>query len=158
MPYLIDGHNLIPKVAGLSLRAMDDEERLIQLLQTFSRIRRQPVEVFFDGAPAGHAGTQRYGNIIAHFVPLGRTADDAIRARLAKLGNGARNWRVVSSDRQVLAETRSRHAEGVSSEDFARQLQAAAEEAMRSPQGSSAMSEEEVEDWLKLFGENPDTL
>jgi hypothetical protein len=39
MPYLIDGHNLIPKLIGFSLRAMDDEEQLIPLLQTFSRVR-----------------------------------------------------------------------------------------------------------------------
>ena len=38
MPYLIDGHNLIPKVAGLSLKAVDDEMQLIELLQEFCRI------------------------------------------------------------------------------------------------------------------------
>ena len=61
MPYLIDGHNLIPKLAGFSLSAMDDEMQLIPLLQTFSRVRRQPVEVYFDRAPAGHAGARRFG-------------------------------------------------------------------------------------------------
>ena len=97
MPYLIDGHNLIPKLAGFSLSAMDDEMQLISLLQTFSRVRRQPVEVYFDRAPAGHAGVRRFGTITAHFVPSSRTADDAIRERLARLGADARNWRVVSA-------------------------------------------------------------
>lgn len=156
MPYLIDGHNLIPKLAGFSLSAMDDEEQLIPLLQTFSRIRRQTVEVYFDGAPAGHAGTRRYGMVTAHFVPVTRTADDAIRARLAKLGTSARNWRVVSSDHQVQAETRSRHAESISSEDFARELQRVMEEAQRSPQGPGALSDGEIKDWMRLFGEDPD--
>ena len=27
MPYIIDGHNLIPKVSGLSLGDMDDEQQ-----------------------------------------------------------------------------------------------------------------------------------
>ena len=50
MPYLIDGHNLIPKIPGLSLEMLDDEDRLIELLQEFARVRRQRIEVFFDQA------------------------------------------------------------------------------------------------------------
>ena len=34
MPTIIDGHNLIPKVRGLSLQRLDDELELIQKLQT----------------------------------------------------------------------------------------------------------------------------
>lgn len=156
MPYLIDGHNLIPKLSGFSLRAMDDEERLVPLLQTFSRVRRQSVEVFFDGAPAGYSGPRRYGTLTAHFVRQGRTADDAIRVRLARLGANARNWRVVSSDRQVQAEARSRHAEAISSEDFARDLQKALDEAQSSPEGPAQLSQQEVDDWLHLFGGDDD--
>lgn len=155
MPYLIDGHNLIPKLS-ISLRAMDDEDQLIALLQTFSRVRRQPVEVFFDKAPPGYAGQRRVGTVTAHFVRQGRTADDAIRARLEKLGVRARNYRVVSSDRQVQAETHSRHAESISSEEFARDLQRALEEAQRSPQGPNTLSDQELAEWMRLFGEDPD--
>ena len=35
MSYLIDGHNLIPKIPGLTLRQMDDENELIEILQRF---------------------------------------------------------------------------------------------------------------------------
>jgi hypothetical protein len=152
MPYLIDGHNLIPKLAGFSLSAMDDEEKLIPLLQTFSRVRRQPVEVFFDGAPPGHSGQRRYGNVTAHFVRQGRTADDAIRLRLEKLGAAAKNWIVVSSDRQVQAEARSRHAESLSSEEFARELLHVSECSQRSPDGPTKLTDQELDDWLRLFG------
>lgn len=154
MPYLIDGHNLIPKLTGFSLSAMDDEEKLIPLLQTFSRVRRQPVEVFFDGAPPGHSGQRRYGAITAHFVRQGRTADDAIRLRLEKLGAAAKNWKVVSSDRQVQAEARSRHAESLSSEEFARELLQVSDSSQRSPDVPAKLSDQEVEDWLRLFGED----
>ena len=41
MGYLIDGHNLIPKIPGMSLRMEDDEQELIQLLQDFSRYKRK---------------------------------------------------------------------------------------------------------------------
>src|SRR4030095_6718911 len=81
MPYLIDGHNLIPKL-GLRLDSPDDEMELIAILQEFSRLERRQVEVFFDGAPAGQARTRKLGSVTAHFVRLGTTADDAIRNRL----------------------------------------------------------------------------
>ncbi len=52
MPYLIDGHNLIPKL-GLRLDSPDDEMELAAILQEFARLNRREVEVYFDGAPAG---------------------------------------------------------------------------------------------------------
>ncbi|HLO30861.1 MAG TPA: NYN domain-containing protein, partial [Anaerolineales bacterium] len=116
MPYLIDGHNLIPKL-GLRLDSIDDEMELIAILQEFCRLEHTPrghVEVFFDGAPAAQAGTRKLGAVTAHFVRLGTTADDAIRNRLKMLRKSARNWTVVSSDRQVQAEARAAFAEVVS--------------------------------------------
>src|SRR4026207_107874 len=99
MPYLIDGHNLIPKL-GLRLDSMDDEMELIPFLQEFCRRERKQVDVYFDGAPPAQAGTRKLGAVTAHFVRLGTTADDAIRTRLKTLGKSAKNWVVVSSDRQ----------------------------------------------------------
>ena len=109
MPYLIDGHNLIPKL-GLRLDSMDDEMELVAVLQQFCRAEQRQVEVFFDGAPPNHAGTQKQAGVTAHFVPLGSSADHAIRKYLKRLGRSARNWTVVSSDRQVQAEARAAQA------------------------------------------------
>jgi len=152
MAYLIDGHNLIPKVAGLNLGDMDDELGLISLLQTYCRVFRQQVEVYFDGAPVGQAGSRRVGQIPVHFVKLGQTADDAIANRLARLGRAARNWRVVSSDRRVQAEARARGAEVVTSEVFAAELRAAQARAGEQPGSTDRkLSSDEVDDWLDLF-------
>jgi len=79
MPYLIDGHNLIPKIAGLSLQDIDDETRLVEMLQDYCRRRgKKGVEVFFDNAPPGQPSKRVYGTVTAHFVRTGRTADAAI--------------------------------------------------------------------------------
>ncbi|HXF85682.1 MAG TPA: NYN domain-containing protein [Anaerolineales bacterium] len=149
MPYLIDGHNLIPKI-GLRLDAVDDEMELISLLQEFCRLERKQVEVFFDAAPAHQAGTWKWGAVTAHFSRLGTTADDAIRERLKSLGHAARNWTVVSSDRQVQAEARAARAEVLSAEAFASMLKRARSPA---PKGNDdrKLSKQEVEDWLKFF-------
>ncbi|HLO33482.1 MAG TPA: NYN domain-containing protein [Anaerolineales bacterium] len=151
MPYLIDGHNLIPKI-GLHLDSIDDEMELIAILREFCRLEHRQVEVFFDGAPAPQAGTRKLGAVTAHFVRLGTTADDAIRKRLKALGKSARNWIVVSSDRQVQAEAHTAHAEVLSSEAFAGMLKQAHSAAPK-PDRESKLSQKEVDDWLKLFGE-----
>jgi predicted RNA-binding protein with PIN domain len=149
MPYLIDGHNLIPKL-GLRLDSMDDENELIAILQEYCRLERKQVEVYFDGAPAPHAGTRNLGTVTAHFVPLGTTADEAIRRRLKKMGKNARNWIVVSSDRQVQTEARTAQAGAISSDDFAKQLRQARGSAPK-PAGDRKLSKQEVDDWLKIF-------
>jgi len=150
MPYLIDGHNLIPKL-GLRLDSLDDEMELVAILQEYARLeRKKQVEVYFDGAPAAHAGTRKLGIVTAHFVPLGTTADDAIKRRLKKMGRSAKNWTVVSSDRQVQAEARSARSEIVSSDEFAKKLKQACESAPK-PTNDRKLSQQEVDDWLKLF-------
>ena len=151
MPYLIDGHNLIPKL-GLHLDAVDDEMELIAILQEFCRLERRQVEVFFDGAPTPQAGTRKLGAVTAHFVRLGTTADDAIRKRIKRLGKSARNWTVVSSDRQVQADARAAQAEVLSSESFAGRLRSARSSTYK-PAEERGLSKQEVDEWLKFFEE-----
>jgi Protein of unknown function (DUF901). len=152
MSYLIDGHNLIPKVAGLSLRQIDDETRLIDLLQVFCRVRRKKVEVFFDQAPAGRAGTRRFGMVTAHFVRQGIAADEVILDRLNRLQQAARNWIVVTSDRHIQVQARSMLAQVVSSEEFAIQLSESQQQITeKSKTQPEKLSEDEVEEWLRIF-------
>lgn len=151
MPYLVDGHNLIPKV-GLRLDSLDDEMELVAVLQEFARLHRRQVEVYFDGAPAGHARTRNLGAVKATFVRLGTTADAAIARRLRKLGRAAKNWTVVSSDRQVQADARAVRATVLSSEEFARLLQQTPRSERSKAAADRQVSSTEVEEWLKIFG------
>lgn len=148
VPYIIDGHNLIPKIPGMSLGALDDELELAQRLQAFYRLQRKPVEVYFDRAPAGRQGSRKVGSVTVHFVREGLTADEAIRHRLRRLGGDARNWTVVSSDHQVQAEARAVHARVLTSEQFA-QLLARSEPGVE--EGKPAASGEDVQRWLEEF-------
>lgn len=150
MPYLIDGHNLIPKIAGFSLTDPDDEMRLVQLLQRFALSRQQSVEVFFDRAAAGHSGARTFGRVTARFMQAGRSADSGIARRLKQLKGAARNWKVVTSDRQVQAEARSAGAEVVPSDEFARTLQGLPESSGGGTDQPS-MGESEMDEWLRLF-------
>ena len=150
MPYLIDGHNLIPKL-GLRLDSPDDEMELISVLQEFCRWERRNAEVYFDGAPVGQAGTQKFEIVTAHFVRIGTTADAAIKIKLEKMGHATRNWLVVSSDHEVQASARTVHADVISSEKFADQLKKSSPPKPKS-NADSKLSSEEVDEWLRLFG------
>jgi predicted RNA-binding protein with PIN domain len=159
MRYVVDGHNLIPKV-GLNLASVDDELDLLRLLQQFSRTSRATVEVFFDGAPPGQAGTRRQGTVVAHFVRAGTTADGAIRVWLQERRQAARYWTVVSSDREVQQAARSAGAKAIPAEAFARLLQDEERKRRQTSKRASgkdhgALSDEEIEEWLDLFGNKP---
>jgi uncharacterized protein len=149
MPYLIDGHNLIPKL-GLRLDSIDDENELIAILQEFCRRERKQVEVYFDGAPTPHAGTRKLGNVTAHFVRLGTPADNAIRNRLKTMGKSAKNWTVVSSDRQVQADASAARAQVHSSDAFAAMLKQVRDAAPKDSTNRK-LSDDEINEWMRLF-------
>jgi len=150
MHYIIDGHNLIPKL-GLRLDSMDDELELVSILQEFARLKRHKVEVYFDGAPAAHAGTRSIGTVRAHFVRLGQTADNAIRNRLTKMEKSAKNVTVISSDREVQSSAKVNQAQFVSSDEFVKQVRDALNYAPKSTVEDKKLSAREVDEWLELF-------
>jgi uncharacterized protein len=152
MPYIIDGHNLIPKIMGLDLAAADDELQLIEKLQVFCLKEGKKAEVFFDNAPIGRTGPIKRGLVTARFVRAGSTADHAIHRRLAEIGPEAKNYWVVSSDFRVQQSAREFHARPIPSEEFAKRMEDAA-------QGSSgpekdpgaALNADDIKEWIRIF-------
>ncbi|MFH2104017.1 MAG: NYN domain-containing protein [Chloroflexota bacterium] len=154
MPYLIDGHNLIPCL-GLRLDSSDDEQDLIDCLLAFYRQHPSRIEVYFDGAPAGYATTRRFGEISAHFIRQGSSADVAIKNRLRSIGREARNWTVVSSDHDIQQAARGVQASVISSAEFARQVLQTQKPGQDPNQNDAPLTAAEVEDWLDLFSGDP---
>ena len=151
MPYLIDGHNLIPKLPGFSLGEIDDELKLVKWLQVFSREKRKTIDVYFDGALPGFQPVRKFGMVTAHFVRQGRTADAAIQFRLQQAGKSARNLSVVSSDHQVQASAHFAHAAVISAEDFASDLVACLDQAPNDSDSERPLSPEQIAYWEKRF-------
>jgi len=150
MPYLIDGHNLIPKV-GLRLDSFDDELELLRRLQEFCRLRRAQVEVYFDGAPPGWASTRKAGVVTAHFIRQGSSADAAIEERLKKMKKSAKNWTVVSSDGRVQRAAGASRAGVMGAEKFSLEMDKAQIIGKTKSKSESALSPEDVEEWLAFF-------
>ena len=150
MLYLIDGHNLIPKL-GLHLDSLDDEDELIPRLQEFCRLRHARLEVYFDGAPPGQAATRQAGAVTIYFVRKGSSADAAIEVQLSRLGKQAKNWTVVSSDGRIQRAAKAAHASVLSSEEFARKMSLAQAAGSPALKHEATLAPEEVEEWLKFF-------
>jgi predicted RNA-binding protein with PIN domain len=158
MTYLIDGHNLIPKIPGLRLDDPEDERKLIELLQAYCRQARKSVEVFFDGAPSGSARKDTHGRVTVHFIHKRSSADQAIHQRLTRLKKEAANYTVVSSDHQVLNAARRYRAKVLTADKFARQILSPpdipGEDSEEKP--DLTVSPDEIQNWLREFQQNPD--
>ena len=156
MLYLIDGHNLIPKIPGINLKMVDDENELVKLLQIFARIKRARVEVYFDGALSGYSGSRPMGMVMAHYVRKGIPADKEIIYRLQKIKKSPQGTILVTSDRQIRIEAQSVKIKAMLSEDFAEMLiNTLREDVVQDGSDNLKLPGNDLDEWLKLFGEKP---
>jgi hypothetical protein len=152
MQYLIDGHNLIPKIRSLALQDMDDEEKLIALLNRFSTKTRTQVEVYFDKAPIDSARSVKIGAVKAHFIRDGSSADAALIERVQKVGTSTQGTTVVSSDHAVQNGAKRMKFKVISSEEFSAFMEEILAQPRKAGEKEILLSEDEVNEWLGLFG------
>src|SRR3972149_3450140 len=155
MPYLIDGHNLIGRMSGISLQDPDDEAKLLALLRTFCARRATKATCSFDRGQPGHRDPPPASGVTAHFITPPATADAAIGRHLNRLGRDARNWTVVSSDAAVAEAARRRGARVISSEGFAQELAAALTSTPPPEKPEGPPGADELEEWERLFKSTP---
>ena len=74
-----------------------------------------------------------------------------LKPRLIKLKKAAKNWTVVSSDGRVQRAAGAAHAGTMSAEEFAKEMVKGQTRRMTRSEGESALSPDEVEEWLKFF-------
>ena len=153
MQYIIDGHNLIPNIRGLSLSDLDDEQTLLDLLTPFLRAKKSRAMVFFDRAATGQAGQRNFGLIKAVFVPAGQTADSAIASYVRQLRGASQNHTLVSSDRTVQASARAYHTAVLTSQEFSQMLQRFYEQKPQASPAERDLSPDEVKQWEDLFNQ-----
>ena len=147
MPFLIDGHNLIPHIRGLSLSQLDDELALLGLLDSYFKKERKNAIVFFDRAAPGGEQDIRRGFVTAHFTRPPLNADQAIRNAVRGLGRSAANYTVITSDNEVGDSARRLGARVLSSAEFARKLSTPS----KSKKSGKQEPVEDVDYWLKVF-------
>ncbi|MCJ7512800.1 MAG: NYN domain-containing protein [Anaerolineales bacterium] len=151
MPYLVDGHNLIGAMPGHRLADPDDEAMMITRLRGFCAASGKAVTVYFDRGAPGLPDPPQAGRLLVRFVPGSSSADRAIRAHLQRLRGEARNWTVVSADREVMAAARQAGAQALSSADFLRRLGQASLPTAGAEKPESPLSEMENAQLLREF-------
>jgi predicted RNA-binding protein with PIN domain len=161
MHYLIDGHNLIAKLPDIRLSDPDDEAQLIMKLRQWTAAgRKRRATVYFDGGlPGGAAPHFSGGRIKVIFASVGREADELMIGKIKKVHNPP-EYTLVTSDRAIRSVAKKRGMPLLSSDEFAAWLVEEAEERERPqppPPGEEPLvSEEEVAEWLELFGPTPE--
>lgn len=165
MIYLIDGHNLIGKMPDISLADADDEEKLLNHLYNWAAGSRQRrLHIIFDaGKFSGQASSKSEGNLRVEFVKHGRTADSRL-IQIIKEAKNPKEHILVTSDREIIFVARQRRMTQMSSAAFVRQMiedkksdMLAAREPVRKQEiiNKPQLSEDQVENWLKLFENAP---
>ena len=148
---LIDGHNLIAQVPGLTLADPDDEQKLIVLLRKYAARRRAKIVVVFDsGLPGGRSNELSGGNVTAIFAAAKHTiADKILIERINDFPRPA-DWTVISSDNQVRAAALKRKAMLKSAQEFVA-IMATPPKGDDQSSVDEKLSAEEVAEWLKVF-------
>lgn len=152
MTYLIDGHNLIPRLPGMSLDQLDDEQELINLLAIFSARTGRQVEVYFDQGQVYSQRDYQRNRVHVHFVRKPMIADTAIISRLLGIGKAARNYTVVSGDHEIQTRARRLGAAILSSAEFAKHLLANSGSGEKGSSDTQTQKEkDDIQEWLELF-------
>ena len=155
MPFLIDGHNLIGVMPGISLADLNDEQALIQHLAQYARKTRRAIVVYFDRGSLLAPQIANIPGVKFHFVRPPRTADDALRDHIDRLGREAPNWTVVSSDREVRSAARQAGARILDSPSFAKLLTSEPKDEPENEKPEPSLSPDEIKAWEMLF-QDPD--
>jgi predicted RNA-binding protein with PIN domain len=155
VPILVDGHNLIGRLATTSLQDANDEATLIRMLGSYRARTGRSITVVFDpGSTFALPQTRRYRGIDIVFAPHSSDAD-AVIVRLVRKNPDPRSWQVITSDRSLAETVRGLGARVQSAEVFARKLEWREPEPEGLPWKDQALSQDELEEWLDLFeGDN----
>lgn len=166
MHYLIDGHNLIAKVPDISLDDPNDEMKLVLRLKSWvSASRKRQATVIFDqGLPGGRSVQLSSSMVKVLFASSGSNADEMLINRISRIKNPS-EYTLVSSDQKIIAAARARRLPVLRSETFAETLAEERAKAMAPTEPASPavaeqpeISEEEVAEWLALFGPEPEPV
>jgi predicted RNA-binding protein with PIN domain len=158
MAYLIDGNNLLGRIAPHELREKGGRDGLVVRLLAFQRVTRARIHLVFDGNPEPTPTDVPVNpKFTIHFPGAGGSADDVIRDMIERQTD-RRRFFVVSSDRAIRELAKKRGIEAVTSDAFARELKATIKEGkkMRELEKRTEIpSSLEVRLWDEVFKSKP---
>jgi predicted RNA-binding protein with PIN domain len=154
MAYLIDGNNLLGRIAAHELRERTGRDGLIVRLLSFQRVTRTRILLVFDGRPPGEEAIVAVNaKFTIHYPEPGESADDVIEA-IVSCQTDKRRFFVVSSDREIRDFSRKAGVTPVTSDEFARELKAGLKERRKQRElekHEASPTRLEVDLWKEVF-------
>jgi predicted RNA-binding protein with PIN domain len=154
MAYLIDGNNLLGRVAPHELRERLGRDGLVVRLLAFQKVTHTRIHLVFDGSPEEERTAVAVNpKFTIHYPGRGESADDIIRDIIGRLADRKRFF-VVSSDRAIREFAKAGGVTPVKSETFARDLKAALKERKKQKEmekKTDSPSPLEIDLWDEVF-------
>ena len=158
MAYLIDGNNLLGRIAPHELRERGGREGLVVRLLAFQRLTRTRIHVVFDGSPEEEPVADVLNpKFTVHYPGRGQSADEVIAGLIDRQAD-RRSFFVVSSDRAIRGLAKAHGLQSVTSDEFAREIK----RALRERRDRRAMEKKveaasplEVDLWDEVFKTRP---
>ncbi len=154
MAYLIDGNNLLGRIAPHELKERGAREGLVGRLLAFQKVTRARIFLVFDGNPEPDPTSAALNPKFTVLFPgEGQSADDVIREVIGRLTD-RRRFFVVSSDRDIREFAKASGVTPLASEAFARELKEALKERKKQRElekRTDAPSPLEVDLWDEVF-------
>ena len=158
MAYLIDGNNLLGRIAPHELRERAGREGLVGRLLAFQKVTHSRIHLVFDGNPERERTEVAVNpKFTIHYPGEGQSADDVIEDVILRLTD-RRRFFVVSSDRAIREFAKTSGVTAVTSEVFARELKTALKERKKQKEMEKrveAPSPLEVNLWDEVFKSKP---
>ena len=156
---MIDGHNLIAQMPGMTLADPDDEVQLVLRLRQFAARKKQKITVVFDhGVPGGWSRDLSTGPVKVVFAGSHSNADRVILERIREAKTPT-DIKLVSSDGEIRRMAQAHRVEVIPSQEFVLTLFKPPPEGRDAreakPQSDKRedvrLSKDEVKEWMRLF-------
>jgi predicted RNA-binding protein with PIN domain len=158
MAYLIDGNNLLGRVAPHELRERSGRDGLVLRLLAFQKVTHTRIHLVFDGNPERERTEVPVNPKFTILYPgEGQSADDVIED-VVRRQTDRRRFFVVSSDRAIREFAKECGVTPVTSEAFARELREALRERKKQKELEKHVdspSRLEVDLWDEVFKSKP---
>jgi predicted RNA-binding protein with PIN domain len=154
MAYLIDGNNLLGRLAPHELRERSGRDGLVVKLLAFQKVTHTRIHLVFDGNPERERTEVPVNPKFTILYPgEGQSADDVIEDIVRRLTD-RRRFFVVSSDRAIREFAKASGVAPVTSEEFAAGLKTALKERKKQKEMEKHVkspSPLEVDLWDEVF-------
>lgn len=157
--YIIDGYNLIHNVPRLRDALGQNLEyarnTLVSLLRSYQSSHRLNITLVFDGdevgQPASEMPSTKWLRIIYSKPP--EKADPLIK-RLIRKSHNKKALFVVSADNEIISSAKQHGANVLSPDEFYLRVTKHPLQDQLNQKYDEKISEQELDEWLKLFGED----